>query len=156
MKKAISIIILIFVPLLLFSQEEQSYVKKSFLIIYSSKDYKSALNTAKKASKELNLTLDLRDLAPCDDPITGLTIPIDENDEQGGYIYVPRGRNDDGDFISIEYTTAYVDFAKGYYIVVASCGNPKDKKMKALLKKVKAKYPDAYIKTSLVYMGCID
>ena len=68
--------------------------------------------------------------------------------------YGTRGRFNDGSYISIEYTDKYEGFSKGYYIVIASSGAKGS--LKHELKKIKKKYPDAYIKTSKIYIGSID
>ena len=133
---------------------EDMFVKTDFLILLSTKDYKSALATAKKASASMSMKLDLRDLE--ENKQTGLTFSkADCEKEDIDYpAYYARGR-DDGIFISIEYSDAYKEFVKGYYIVVAGCGERQDPDMQKAYKKVKAAYKDAYFKSSKVYMGCM-
>ena len=53
------------------------YAKKEFLIIYSSKDYTSALKIAQNAATILDIKLDLRNLRPDSDTMRGLTFPAD-------------------------------------------------------------------------------
>jgi len=147
-------------PFLSYGQDEDCFLKKDFLIIQGTKDYNTALQTAKKASKALNIKLDLRDLIPDKDRDNGLTLPLDTclkyPDEFNGdsTFYWPRGRYDDGIYISIEYSSRYEHMRKGYYIVMIGSGENKDKNLRATLKKVKAKYSDAYIQTCKVYMCC--
>jgi hypothetical protein len=162
MQKLLLLIILT-IPFLTKAQEKNDCMeKKDFLIIHSSKDYKSALLVAQKASKSLNINLDLRELSPVSDTAIGLSfpylscksiyediIPPDTN------CYIARGRSDDGDYISIEYSSAYSSFARGYYIVVVSSGLKASNSMKSLLAKVKTKFKDAYIKSSWIYVCCM-
>ncbi len=65
--------------------------------------------------------------------------------------YVPRGRYDDGIYISIEYSNSYENFKDGYYIVIAASGDD----VKEYLKPVKEVVKDAYVKSSKVYIGCL-
>jgi len=134
--------------------QEDMFVKKDFLILFSDKDYKTALATAKKASASTNIKLDLRGLA--ENKESGLTFSIaDCEKEDIDYpAYYARGR-DDGIFISIEYSSAYKEFAKGYYIVVVASGEKKDADIQKAYKKIKAGYKDAYFKSSKVYLGCM-
>ncbi len=143
-------------------QDVECYAVKDFLIIYTTKDYASALSTAQKASKSLNIKLDLRNLKPDKDTLQGLTLPADtclaisrRYDSEDSSCYYARGKFDDGIYISIEYSNQYLGFSRGYYIVMAgSSGDKSTNNLDATLKKIKAKYPDAYIKKSKVYMCC--
>jgi hypothetical protein len=67
--------------------------------------------------------------------------------------YYSRGRYDNGEYISIEYSNAFTGFAKGYYIVVAYSGE--NIEAKKTLKKVKPFFKSAYIKQTDVYIGCM-
>jgi hypothetical protein len=156
-------LLLLTLPILSFGQNNaECYAEKDFLIIQSTKDYNTALETAKQASKALDIKLDLRGLIPDKDTRIGLTPPVDTclkySQEYGGQdstCYLARGRWDDGVYISIEYTNAYDSFTKGYYIVMVGSGFKKDLSLFETLKKVQTKYSDAYIKTSKVYMCCM-
>ena len=141
-----------------FGQESNDcYVKKDFLIITSTKDYQSALRSAQKAAKALDIKLDLRGLIKTNDSLVGLSLPSDTcmKYSEDSVCYIARGRWDDGTYISIEYSNAYEAFAKGYYIVVVGSADNKNAELKSTLKKVKIKYRSAYIKTSKVYMCCM-
>ena len=129
--------------------------KKHFLIVSSTKDYEGALKKAKSISEELSLKLDLRNLNFHEE--SGLTFSktICE-DEAGGYpCYIARGRYDDGEYVSIEWSNAIKSFSKGYYVVIISSQSKKNEKMKLLLSRTKKNVPSAYIKSSDVYMGCM-
>jgi hypothetical protein len=131
------------------------YEDKDFLILASTSDYASAMRVVKKAAKAMQLKIDLRDLGKS--PQLGLTLPKDTCKAFGfdGPCYLPRGRWDDGIYLSIEYSNEYEEFADGYYIVVAGSGIKKDALLQSTLKGVKVYYPDAYIKTSKVYLCCM-
>jgi len=137
-------------------QIEEQTIEKQFVILKSTKDYKDALQTAQIASKSLGINLDLRNLT--ENKKLGLSFPEKICEEENGFnfpCYVARGRYDDGDYISIEYSSAFEGFEKGYYIVVAS-SHPKDSnEISDILKRVKKKYKDAYARTTKVYVGCM-
>ncbi len=143
-------------PLILFMAtfqlhaQEGAVVTKYFLILASTTDYEEALAVAKEAAPKLNLKIDLKGYYPSEEE--GLT--TDETCGCGlNHGYIPRGRSDDGDYISIEYSGSFENFADGYYIVVASSGERKE----VLKTRDQAKefYPQAYAKSSKVYVGCM-
>lgn len=140
---------------LLALSQETPYIKKEFLIIHSGKDYAAALKKATDASRKLKLKLDLRGLVP--HPQIGLTCSEKVCEDGFGFYpcYVARGRGDDGAWVSIEYSDAYIEFERGYYIVVVCSFVSNNEKSKTQLLKTKAIYPDAYLKASKVYVGCI-
>lgn len=129
---------------------QEPIVSKGFLIIYATKDYQDALRVAKEASSKLELEINLRGYYA--DKITGLK--TDEECECGElHDYVARGRYDDGNYISIEYSDQYQEFAKGLYIVITSSGSTEE--LAGALSKAKEFYIDAYIKNASVYIGCM-
>jgi hypothetical protein len=135
-----------------FAQDETPFVKKSFVIIQSTKNYAAAKLTAEKAAKQLQQKLDLRELKPSKK--TGLTFSDSVCEYEGGYpCYIARGRFDDGDYISIEWSNAINGFAKGYYVVIAGAGS-KDE-TNTILKKTKKFFKTAYVKQADVYIGCM-
>jgi hypothetical protein len=128
------------------------YVTKSICIILSTKNYAEAKKVAILAAKKAGLTTDFRGLVP--NKKIGLTTPKDDVAEGEIYPqYYSRGRFDNGEYLSIEYSNAFDGFAKGYYIVVAYSGDKKD--AAKTLKKVKPFYKTAYIKQAEVYIGCM-
>ena len=149
-----------FIALLLFipaaftaeAQNDSAFVKKEILIILSSKNYAAAKKTAEEAARTLSLKLDLRGLVA--NKKTGLTYSKADCENEGGYpCYIARGRYDDGSYISIEYSSAFNGFSKGYYIVVAASG---DKSITSpALANTKKYYPSAYVKQTDIYMGCM-
>jgi len=163
--KRILLSLLPILPFIAFAQHDPAcFVEKDFLIIHSTKNYKSALTIAQKAAKTLNIKLNLRGLLPISDTTLGLSEPIDTclkySEEYGGVdstCYLARGRWDDGIYISIEFSNAYNSFARGYYIVMVGSASKKEKNvdLAPTLKKIKVNYPEAYIKTSKVYLCCM-
>jgi hypothetical protein len=153
MKKQIFFIIFITLCKFSFAQDESPYTKMSFVIIQSTKNYTEAKATANKAAKALKLKLDLRNLKP--HKTSGLTDTKKEcEDNSWDYpCYVSRGRYDNGEYVSIEWSEAFYKFTKGYYIVIVYSGEKKD--ANNALKKAKKVFADAYSKEAEVYMGCM-
>lgn len=137
---------------------ENAYVKEKIIIIKSTKKYQMALDFALKAKTKLNYKLDLRDLTKNNE--LGLTHSKKICDEEFGYFpcYFPRNNRSIDTvepFISIEHSSAYKEFAEGYYIVVVGNFEVDDPSYKSILKHAKKFYSDAYGKITNVYMGCL-
>lgn len=150
------LLLFIFFPLLLNAEESLPYKNQSFLILLSTKDYQTALKFVQGAERKLKLKVDLRGLKP--HPKSGLTYSRELCKIEGEDIYpcyLSRGRFDDGAYLSIEHSSAYQNFRPGYYIVVAASGDASDPLLKQTLVSAKAHFPDAYIKSDQVYMGCL-
>lgn len=131
------------------------YVDKEFVIVRSAKKYADALQTARTAATRLKIKLDLRGLKP--NKAIGLSWDKKtcETDWFESPCYVARGRYDDGEYVSIEYSTAYTGFAEGYYIVIIAGGPQGDDAVKQSLRKARTVYKDAYAKRTKVYIGCM-
>jgi hypothetical protein len=130
-------------------------VRKSFVILKSTPSYAEARAVAAAAAEHLAIRLDLRELAP--DAAAGLTFPREScENEFGEYpCYVPRGRWDDGVYISVEHSSSYEGFEEGLYVVMLASGSPRDRAIGAALRRAKSQYPDVLVKTAPVYLGCI-
>ena len=130
--------------------EDQPYLDQSFLIIASSTNYDDAQTIALEAQKNLELEYPASSYYP--DKKEGF-----KTDEICGcgeiHSYFPRGRYDDGNYVSIEYSSAYEGFTEGYYIVIVSSGQKES--VQKELPKVQEKYDQAYIKNSEIYVGCM-
>ena len=135
--------------------EDPDVVRKSFVIIKATHDYAEARALAAAAAEKLAIRLDLRDLAP--DREVGLTFPEDACKNEFGEFpcYVPRGRWDDGVYLSIEHSSSYEGFEEGLYMVVLASGAPRDRAIGAAVRRAKGAYPDVVVKTAPVYLGCI-
>lgn len=130
--------------------EDQPYLDQSFLIISSSTNYDEAQTIALEARDKLELDYPTSSYYP--NKKEGF-----KTDEICGcgevHNYFPRGRYDDGDYISIEYSSAYEGFTEGYYMVIVSSGQKES--VQKELPKVQEKYDQAYIKNSEIYVGCM-
>ncbi len=129
------------------------YETKYVCIILSTKSYTEAKKVAQQAGKKCNLKIDYRNLLP--NKKIGLTLSKADCENEGWDYpaYYARGRDDDGAFISIEYSNAFDGFAKGYYIVVVAMGDAR--LAKYVLAEVKPTYKTAYVKKTEVYIGCM-
>ncbi len=127
-------------------------VDKAFLLVAASKDWDTARSTASQAAQALALEIKV-EVEP--HPTEGLSFDAKTCEESGFEhpCYVARGRYDDGQYVSVEWSTAYEGFTPGLYIVVVASGS-KDE-VKAQLEAAREVYGDAYIKTAKVYMGCM-
>ncbi len=130
-------------------------VKKYFLIGASDQNYEQALLKASKLSQQLDLKLELRGLIPHTEE--GLTWSQEECIGNGwnAPCYVARGREADAQYVSIEWSNRYQGFSKGYYIVILASDTENSTDLKAFTTKVKKVAPDAYVKSTMVYMGCM-
>jgi hypothetical protein len=136
-----------------FAQEERPYIKKAFVIVQSTKNYAIAKLTAEKAARQLHQKLDLRELRP--NKKIGLTYADSVCENEGGYpCYISRGRYDNGDYVSIEWSNAFEGFKKGFYIVVISSGLDAAG-TNEVLKNAKKYFKDAYAKKAEIYVGCM-
>jgi hypothetical protein len=130
-------------------------VPKSFVILKATASYADARAVAGSAAEQLALRLDLRDLAP--DATLGLTFSEDACRAEFGEFpcYVPRGRFDDGVYISIEHSSSYEGMDEGQYLVVLASGAPHDRLVRAALRRAKGGFPAAVVKTTPVFLGCL-
>jgi hypothetical protein len=69
--------------------------------------------------------------------------------------YVPRGRWDDGVYLSVEHSSAYEGFEEGLYVVVLASGSPRDRTIGAARAPREGSVPGRVVKTAPVYLGCI-
>ena len=137
------------------SERDPDVVRKSFVILKSTASYADARAIAAAAAERLAIRLDLRDLEP--DPDAGLTFSKESCDNEFGEYpcYVPRGRFDDGVYISIEHSSSYEGFEEGLYVVMLASGSPRNRTIDAAVRRAKGQFPDVFVKTAPVYLGCI-
>jgi hypothetical protein len=152
MKKLIILVVICLFGKICVAQDESMMIKKAFVIIQSTKSYSQAKTTAEKAARQLKQPLDLRGLKP--NKQTGLTFADSVCEVEGGApCYIARGRFDDGDYVSVEWSNAIDGFAKGYYVVISGAGSKEETAV--WLKKAKQIFKDAYVKQAKVYIGCM-
>lgn len=144
--KNLLLLILIFISIQLKAQE----VSKSFLIVHSTKKYSAALKSAQKVAYKMGIPINLRDCYKANEEGLTSSVICGCGEKHG---YIPRGRFDDGEYISIEYSSSYESFAPNYYIVIISSGD--DEAVKSLLSKSQEFNKSAFVKKSKVYMGCM-
>jgi len=155
MKKTSILVLILFTISLSNAQETAEMVKKGFVIVSAGKNFDAMKKLAEKVSIQLNYKLNLRGLS--EDKTLGLTFSKEVCEEQNFEFptYIPRGRYDDGEFVSIEYTNGYEGFTPGYYIIIVSSHDKGNSELTAALTFAKKHYKSAYIKYADVYMGCI-
>ncbi len=154
--KIIRIFILtsIFLPTFIAAQDPQ-WTGKYFHILISTTDFKSAQQVAEAASKKTGLAYRNSDVQP--NSTTGITHPSDSCKKWGEEFpcYFPRGRWDDGAYITVEYSSGFEGFAEGYFIVIAASGSNQDVDFTDAVKKVKKFYPKSYVKRTRIWVGCM-
>lgn len=150
MKKSFHLIFALLLVQFSFAQNNyESFIDQSFLIIASSTDFDSAQKTAQIAKRKLGLDYPPSIYYP--DKSEGF-----KTDEACGcgeiHGYFPRGGYDNGNYVSIEFSSGYEGFAEGYYIVIVS--NGEKELVQKELPNVKKHFTQAYIKNSEIYIGC--
>jgi hypothetical protein len=122
-------------------------VPVGFVIINSTTSYDDALRLARAASAKCSIPVNLRGVVL--DPEHGLTFSRDTFSPTEPYeypSYFPRGRGDDGEYLSVESSAAYSGFRPGLFVVIAASGEPKSALLNRTLAKVKLHYRKAYVK----------
>jgi hypothetical protein len=157
MKKLTSILVIfLFAITQINAQEEEysPYVQKGFVIVAAGKNYDAMKKMASEVSEKLDYELELRGLDYNKE--IGLTFSEDEcNDSEYDFPwYARRELWDEGEYVSIEYTTDYDGFTPELYIIVVSSHDKGSQELTDALEHTKKYYKNAYIKYSEFYMGC--
>lgn len=152
MKKLIFLFILISMATVANAQDNEAFVKKSYVILGTYNSYNKALRKSQLFANKLQIPLNLRNLI-FDKETNGLTsTEICGCGEKHGYI--PRGRYDDGVYISIEHTSGLTPTSKySKFVIVATSGE--ESTVQEEYKKIVAKVKKAEILTYSVYLGCM-
>lgn len=129
------------------------YANKDFIIIGSLENFEAALILAIEAASKLNIELDINDTALEEGQLVNTNEETCKKLLFEGRCYLPRGRYDDGKYISIERSNAYQEFTPGYFILVAGSDFTEENTMTEFLEEVKTLYDDAYIKSTKIFMG---
>lgn len=153
MKRHLFLIAFLFAASTAHAEDDQSNMKQ-MVIVESTKQYEAAMKTAAKAAAHFKLPLQMEGLSA--NETTGLTYSKAECKKQRANwpCYDPRGPSDDGAFVSVEYSSAFVGWNKGYYVVIITHAYSGDPVIEATLKRAKKLWPDAYTKSTEVYVGC--
>lgn len=135
--------------------EPEPFVDKEFVIIKSTPTFNEAAKAAESAAAKLGVQLDLRGLSPHRQ--TGLTLSEEEcsRNDFPYPCYVPRGRFDDGKYVSVEWSSDYSTFSKGLYLVMVASDVAGSRETGRALEAARRSYPDAYAKRARVYVGCM-
>ena len=131
--------------------QEDSLIEKNFLIVKSTTNFEEARKFGETAAYKLGLNSVITDCEP--HPTKGFTCEWECGCGETHAGHVPRGRYDDGEYVSVEFSSAYNEFEDGYYIVVVASGSQKT--VQKPLSKTQILYQDAYIKSANVYHGCM-
>jgi len=149
MKKLLIVFVLLLFVNLSFGQ--RSFVR--FLVADEVKTYQEAVELANDVSSQMNIKLDLRGLVAYEGG--GLTVPdsICKLHDVSYPAYTPRGRWDDGVYVSIEWSDDYEDVAESKYIVVVSSNSEYNNNMVNLYESVSSRFIHAYLQSTTVYTG---
>ena len=136
------------------AEDASLWVEKAFLVMPAGSDYERASSFARRAARRLGIRLDLRDLLPHQQ--TGLTFSESVCTESGGEYpcYFPRGRFDDGLYVSLEYSDGYLPNEPAQYLVVIASWALADEYVRFVIAETKKRYRAARIITTKVWMGC--
>ena len=137
---------------------DDATVPKAFVVLATADSYAHALRSARRASQELGLRIDLRGLRfhKAGNTLTFGRATCDNDAAFGSYpCYLPRGRWDDGAYLSIELADHYSASARARFVIVAASGDASDPVLKAMLRKARATFPAVRLEAMPIYMGCI-
>jgi hypothetical protein len=129
------------------------FVDKEFVILKSTPSFEEATRSAAQAASKLGVELNLRGLSP--NLRTGLTFSKQECTRSSVPYpcYVPRGRGDDGTYVSVEWSSKYQVFAKGLYVVMIASDVAGSSETRRVLEMARSVYPHAYAERVKVYVG---
>ena len=127
---------------------EDQMAKVGIIIIYSTKEFEVAKEVAVTAAELMSDSLNVLAMASDFDEPVKCGCGMDHQRR-------PRGQYDDGDYISVERGSDRPEFTNGYYLVIAGSGHNSSGELDNRLEYAKGFYPDAYIKSIKVYMGCM-
>jgi hypothetical protein len=138
---------------------ETAFEYKDFVIIADVDNYKTAVKVVKSLARKIpELAKASRSAFPKKTPNAEgwLTFPKKTCD-RNGWDYpcdVPRGRYDDGLFLSIEQKGFWENPVQGHFVVVLASGPKGDKDVDEVYQAVKGE-ADARLETKKVYVGCM-
>jgi hypothetical protein len=137
---------------------DSPFVRLGVLVLGSYKSYPEAVRAAQSFGARSDYPYGSRGLVF--DKKRGLIWPDDDEDEAWAGAYAPR-RDDNRcglallkPCVSVERSEAYEGFTPGLYIVVGGILDHSEEREKRLAA-VRKLVPDAYIKQTAIYMGCM-
>jgi len=142
-------------PLPVLPPRPDGMAERDFIILPAVASYAEARKVAGNAARRLGLKLDLRGARP--DGRGGLTFSRADckaNDWEHP-CYVPRGRDDDGAYVSVDEASRFFDAEADGYLVILGSGPKDDPSLRALAAKARSLFPTAEIRTDDVWQGCI-
>jgi hypothetical protein len=129
-----------------------AYRAAALLVVGSSPSYKVAVDAAKRFSQASRLPYDTQGMVF--DRQRGLIVPDSDPDEAFAGRYVSRRDDEcDGPCVTVERSEAYPGFTPNLYIVVAGIVGP-GAEGEARLRAVRTHVPGAYLKPTILYVGC--
>jgi hypothetical protein len=135
-------------------EDDPAFERAGILVVSSHRSYASARRAAQSFSRRSGIAFDTRGLIF--DERRGLIWPDGFDDELYAGGYAPRRYDECGDSgrcVSIERSDGYEGFQPGLYIVVA--GIVGADAPPARLTSARRYAPDAYVKETTLYMGCM-
>lgn len=139
-------------------EENQQEEERKIIILASSKDYHQLVETAKTVSTKLGIPYSARGMIF--DASRGLILPDNHEDEAfAGSYYLRRYNADCGsgieECLSIEKSDEYKGFTPGLYVLVAGIYEANDPLLAQKLANAQKAVPDAYAKSTKIYLGCM-
>ena len=133
--------------------DDAPFYPASILVVASDRSYYSALRTAREFGLRSGISYDGQGMIF--DCKRGLIVPDDDPDEAFAGRYVSRrdDRCGSGACTTIERSDAYEGFSRDLYIVVAGVVT-RGEEAQARLAEARRFAPDAYLKDTVLYMGC--
>jgi hypothetical protein len=133
----------------------ESTVKRELVIVKSSSKYSDALRVADEASRRLGIPLNLRELSLSEKGHLSFPKRVCEENGWDTPCYVPRGRFDDGVYVSVEHSSGYPELKRDLFMVIVASGSEKAADLKRSERAARVVFPDAYSRVVSVYMGCL-
>ena len=130
-------------------------IENHFLIAASTKDYSSAAKSAQLIAEKMGLRyVDNEEYSNNKHGLTSSQADC-EGDGFDYPCYIPRGGPEQENYVSVEWSSFYAEFSEGYYIIVIANSPERDNEIQMLLQKVKIFAPSAYIKSAMIWNGCL-
>jgi hypothetical protein len=130
------------------------YVLGRVLVVSSHRSYAAAVRAAKSYGHEAGIPYDTRGMVFDDE--RGLIWPDNDEDDIWAGQYAPRRDDTAGcpsGCVTVERSSAYTNFEPGLYIVVAGIVDREEARERLTMARRYAPY--AYVKQTVLYMGCM-